>query len=198
MWRSEQVEKGELRCDAPTTDPECHLLLSSFASTMKWKVCAALLMSPPRGRLSKYDPEVPAGSLLLRRVPIYGTRDAGRGFHFRMDSGVKQAGHVASHVAPATYFLRSEEGTLDAMTCARVDDLLFCRNDVGKKKAQQILGRFSVGKMEEKGFRYCGRRFFQEDDFTIHVDVQENMIIQDCDRWSSWEKGNSPSDIQKS
>ena len=82
----ERVEKGELRCDSPTSDPECHLLLASFASTMKWRVCAAdianayfqgapmtrlLFMSRPRGGLSKYDPEVPADSLLPCRVPIY-------------------------------------------------------------------------------------------------------------------------------
>ena len=71
----ERVEKGELRCDSPTSDPECHLLLASFAATMKWNLCTAditnayfqsapmtrlLLMNPPRGGLSKYDPEVPA------------------------------------------------------------------------------------------------------------------------------------------
>ena len=60
------------------------------------------------------------------------------------------------------------------MICTHVDDLLFCHNDVGKKKVQEILDKFSVGKIEEKNFRYCGRRFIQEEDFTIHVDVQEN------------------------
>ena len=53
----ERVEKGELRCDSPTSDPECHLLLASFAVTMKWTLCTAdianaYFQSAPMTRLS--------------------------------------------------------------------------------------------------------------------------------------------------
>ena len=61
------------------------------------------------------------------------------------------------------------------MMCAHVDDLLFAyiqRRRQGSVDA--ILNRFSVGKIEEGSFRYCGRRFSQDDDYTIHVDVRDN------------------------
>ena len=60
------------------------------------------------------------------------------------------------------------------MMCTHVDDLLFAYTDEGKEAVDAILNRFSVGKIEEGSFRYCGRRFSQDDDYTIHVDVRDN------------------------
>jgi len=60
------------------------------------------------------------------------------------------------------------------MVCTHVDDLPFAYTDEGKEAVDAILNRFSVGKIEEGSFRYCGRRFSQDDDHTIHVDVRDN------------------------
>ena len=64
---------------------------------------------------------------------------------------------------------------LEALLCTHVDDLLFCHDaQEGKKAIEGLLGRFSVGKIDETSFRYCGRRFTQREDFTVCVAVQEN------------------------
>jgi hypothetical protein len=60
------------------------------------------------------------------------------------------------------------------MMCTHVDDLPFAYTDEGKEAVDAILNRFSVGKIEEGSFRYCGCRFSQDDDHTIHVDVRDN------------------------
>ena len=118
------------------------------------------------------DAEIPEDVVLMCRVLVYGTKDAGRGFYLRMNAEVVAHGFVASQICPATYFLFGKDRHLAAMMCTHVDDLLFAHTDEGKEAA--ILNRFSVGKIEEGSFRYCRRRFSQDEDCTIHVDVRDN------------------------
>ena len=186
----EKVDKGEVRCDSPTSEPESHLVLASHASSRKWRLQSAditnayfqaepltrlLLMSQPRGGLTQFDPEIPEDALLMCRVPIYGTKDAGRGFYLRMHGEIIKQGFFSSAVSPAMYYKIDNEKKLQALLCTHVDDLLFCHDGKeGKKAIENLLGRFSVGKIEESSFRYCGRRFTQSEDFTVCVDVHEN------------------------
>ena len=124
-------------------------------------------MSQPRGGLTQFDPEIPEDALLMCRVPIYGTKDAGRGFYLRMHGEIDRAGFLPSSVSPAMYYKINEEMKLEALLCTHVDDLLFCPDgQEGKEAIEGLLGRSS--------FRYCGRRFTQGEDFTVCVDVQEN------------------------
>ena len=37
----EKVEKGEVRCDSPTREPESHLVLASHASSLRWRLLSA-------------------------------------------------------------------------------------------------------------------------------------------------------------
>ena len=83
-----------LRTDSPTADVECHHLLFSFAASSKLELHTAdisnayfqgelldrvLLLKPPNTGIP--DPEYQDGqTLILARVPIYGTQDAGRKF----------------------------------------------------------------------------------------------------------------------
>ena len=108
------------------------------------------------------------------RVPVYGTKDAGRGFYLQMNAEIQARGFVASQICPATYYLFGKAQHLAAMMCTHVDDLIFAYTGEGKEAVDAILNRFSVGKIEEGSFRYCGRRFSQDKDCTIHVDVRDN------------------------
>jgi len=51
-----------------------------------------------------------------------------------------------------------------------MDDPRFAYMDKGKDAADAILNRFSKGSL-----RYCGHRFSQDDDITIHADVRDNI-----------------------
>ena len=88
----------------------------------------------------------------------YGTKDAGRGFYLRMHGEIIRAGFLPSSVSPAMYYKVNEEMKLEALLCTHVDDFLFCHDrQKGKKAIDDLLGRFSLGKIEETSFRYCGR-----------------------------------------
>ena len=185
----ESVNKEEICCDSPTSEPESHLVLCSYAATHKLRLRTAditnayfqaapmtrlLLMAPPRGGLRMLKGKFPEDAVLMCRVPVYGTKDAGRGFYLRMNAEILARGFVASQICPATYFLFGKDQHLAAMMCTHVDDLLFADTDEGKEAVDAILNRFSVGKIEEGSFRYWGRRFSQDEDCTLHVDVRDN------------------------
>ena len=91
----EGVSRNELTCDAPTVDAETHCLIASYAASRKLKLrCGdissayfqseplerVIIMKQPRGGL----PGVPPEAMLLRRLPVYGTMDAGRGLYVRL------------------------------------------------------------------------------------------------------------------
>jgi len=99
-YKSRLTARGDLegieglRKDSPTAEIEAHHLLFSFAASMKLKLKKGdisnayfqsdsldrlLLLKPPRGGLP--DPDYKDGeTMILARVPIYGTADAGRKF----------------------------------------------------------------------------------------------------------------------
>ena len=123
----ESVNKAEIRCDSLTSEPESHLVLCSYAATRKLRLRTAditnayfqaapmmrlLLMAPPRGGLTMFDAEIPEDAVLMCRVPVYGTKDAGRGFYLRMNTEILAQGFVASH---GRFALRHT--TFSARTC---------------------------------------------------------------------------------
>ena len=112
-----------------------------------------LLMSQPRGGLTQFDPEIPEDALLMSRVQIHGTKDAGRGLYPRVHGEIIKQGFFSSSVSPALCYKIDDEKKLKALLCIHVDDLLFCHNGkVGKQAIANLLGRFSGGKIEESFF----------------------------------------------
>ena len=96
----EHVDRNELRCNSPTADAEVHCLIASYAASRRLKLRGGditsaysqasplermLLMRQPTGGL----PGVPEEAMLICRLPIYGTIDAGRGFYNRLSSEAK-------------------------------------------------------------------------------------------------------------
>ena len=95
-----------LRKDSPTADIETHHILFSFAASNGLEICSAdisnayfqgdeldrlLLLKPPRSGVP--DPEFADGeTMILARVPIYGTQDAGRKFWKRFRSVITSNG----------------------------------------------------------------------------------------------------------
>ena len=102
-YKSRLVGRGDLegldglRKDSPTADIESHNLLFSWAASLGLDIWTAdisnayfqgeeldrlLLLKPPPGGLP--DPDYADGeTMILARVPIYGTDDAGRKFWTR-------------------------------------------------------------------------------------------------------------------
>eukprot|EP00439_Symbiodinium_sp_Y106_P002780 s7959_g1.t1 len=174
----EHVDKNELRCDSPT-------LIASYAASRRLKLMCAdissayfqasplervLLMRQPSGGL----PDVPEDAMLLCRLPIYGTMDAGRGFYNRLCSEAKTEGLQVSKIAPGLYYLTGSDGLPAIILATHVDDLLWCATPEGSDTMERILAKFDIGKIEHTDFRFCGRRFRQAEDFSVRIDAEEN------------------------
>ena len=170
-------EKGkeELRSDSPTSDLETHHIVASWAASkravLRWAgVTSAyfqampldrvLLMRLPRGGLPGVDPE----ALLLVRVPISGPSDSGRGFWLRLDKEAKEVGFKAPNIFPSFYYFPDpdETGECVALMTTHVDDLLIAHTEKGRSYADQLLGRFEMGSLEQNNFQYCGKQFSQD------------------------------------
>ncbi len=80
-----------------------------------------LYLRPPQDVLPGVD--LPPGSLLRARVPIYGTGDAAHGWWKKISRRLDSSGRRASALVPALSYLWHGE-KLVGMCTAHVDDLL--------------------------------------------------------------------------
>ncbi|CAE7802548.1 RE1 [Symbiodinium sp. CCMP2592] len=152
---------------ARTDSPTCSALMLNFAlatcAGKRWRLRGGditasflqgepmerfLILRPPPGGL----PDVPEGSLLVAKKPVYGTKDAPRGFWRRLHRVCLQLGLEATPLEHACYVLRRE---------GRIAGILVSH------EMQEIMGKlrdeFRFGTLdEEKEIDYCGRRIAQE------------------------------------
>ena len=83
-----------------------------------------LLIRPPKGGLP--DPEYADGeTMILARVPIYGTTDAGRKFWERLRGVIVEAGFRENQISKALYSFTDKHGKVIALICTHVDDMLW-------------------------------------------------------------------------
>ena len=71
---------------------------------------------------------MPEDAMLLCRLPIYGTFDAGRGFYTRLSSEAKTEGLSVSKIAPGLYYLLGSDGLPAIILATHVDDLTLVCN----------------------------------------------------------------------
>ena len=181
-----------LRADSPTAEIESHNLLFSYAASNKLKIKTAdisnayfqgevldrlLLMRPPKGGIPD-DDYADGETLILARVPIYGTQDAGRKFWQRFSTVIKENGFLPNKFAPAMYSL-SADGDIKGILITHVDDLCWACKPGYEINIEKILETFAVRKVEECEFRFCGKEVKQyfgvkeHPDFTIVVTCKD-------------------------
>ena len=179
-FKSRIVVRGDLesgaddaRTDSPTASSVMLNLLLSVIDNMEWKLRGGditasflqgdviervLLLRPPPGGL----PNVPEGSLLRARKPVYGTKDAPRGFWKRLHKVATSKGLKAVPHEHAAYVLQGEGGRIDGMVIAHVDDLLWGGTPAMDKVMNEITQEFKFGSLEfGDKFDYCGRTIEQ-------------------------------------
>ena len=184
----EDVDESQLRCDSPTAEAETHCMIASYAACHRLRLYCGdvssayfqseplervILMKQPRGGLPGVDPE----AMLLCRLPVYGTMDAGRGFFVRLSKVARQEGLKMSKIGPGLYYVPGTDGTPAVMLGTHVDDLLWAHTDEGKKLMDRVLSHFELGKIEEGDFRYCGRRFRQDNEYNVSIDTEDNTRL---------------------
>ena len=183
-YKSRLVARGDLqrtygRTDSPTADPEAVALVCTFAVSegltlhvgdlvhgyfQGEKLERKLLLKAPKGGIPGLVAE---GSFLLALVPIYGTKDAGRGLWrrvFRVCTG--DAGLTENFVFSALYHY-AEAGDTKIMLATHVDDLIWACKTGYEDKVQTIINTLLLGKHERGSFRFCGLEYVQHENYEV-------------------------------
>ena len=114
-------------------------------------------MKPPPGGLP--DPDYADGeTMILARVPIYGTEDAGRKFWTRLRSVIVSNEYREGKIAKAMYVIEVDHD-VKAMLITHVDDLIWATKPGYAMHIRAILKEFEVNedKMKKNEFRFCGK-----------------------------------------
>ena len=108
------------------------------------------------------------------RVPVYGTKDAGRGLWLRLKNTSKLFKFSLNQILPTLFTLRDDESRIIAVMSSNVDDLLYGFLPEGAEAMNSVLQQFLVGKEEHGTSRFCGKEFRQDEDFGVHVTAKDN------------------------
>jgi len=175
-----------LRTDSPTGDVDAHNLVFSWCASHKVKIKSAdissaylqgkqndrvILYRIPKGGIPGAGVE--EGAVLAARVPIYGTKDAGRGFWLRLKEVVTEKGYVLNKILPTLFALR-DKGNIVGVMSSNVDDLLYGSLPEFEDAMNEVLDTFSVRERNEAPFRFCGKEVCQDENMSITVTAKDN------------------------
>ena len=178
-YKARIVVRGDLekdkgtRTDSPTCSSLMLNLIISYAASCRLRLHGGditasflqgeqmtrqLVLSPPKGGL----PGVEQGSLLIANKPVYGTRDAPRGFWRRLHRVCKEKGLRPVPHEHAAYVLNGPDGSIEGMMVSHVDDLLWCGTTAMDRAMAEVQKEFKFGSLEHgDSFEYCGRTIEQ-------------------------------------
>ena len=180
----EEVEG--LRTDSPTGDADAHNLVFSWCASHRVRIHSAdvssaylqgkqndriILYRIPKGGIPEED--VPEGAVIAARVPIYGTKDAGRGWWLRLKEVVLEHGYSLNKILPTMFALRVD-GKIVGVMSSNVDDLLYGCLPGHEHAMNDILDQFAVRDRSHTSFRFCGKEVNQAEDFSITVTAKDN------------------------
>ena len=179
------LEANEIRSDSPTLSSLGQCVIFSFAACRGYAlysgdissaylqgapVARKLLLSAPRGGI----PGVPGDAVLRARVPIYGTRDAGRGFYKVLRAALEQSGLRALQTEPALYVLERGGETL-GFCGTHVDDVLWAGGPEMDDAMEKVKAAFGFGKIERDTFRYCGKAVSRNPEGDVLIACEETL-----------------------
>ncbi len=172
-----------LRTDSPTADVDSHNLVFSWCASNRVTIksadiTSAYLQGKENDRVILY--RIPKGGIpeegveeLAARVPVYGTKDAGRGFWLRLSEVVQEHGYTLNKILPTMFVFRDKAEKIVAVMSSNVDDLLYCNLPGFAEPMEKILELFSVRDRKEISFRFCGKEVVQHEDFSITVTAKD-------------------------
>ena len=187
-------ETENVPSDSPTVD-KCNMrVLLLTATSMGWVVETSdaksaflqgkqldrtVIISPPR------EADVPKGKLWKLKVALYGLNDASLQFFFKCREVLLSFGCIQSTFDPAMFIKHNESGDLIGMIVLHVDDFLHAGNEEFRSKVSRKLEDiFTMGKTEQKAFRYVGFDIEQEEvgiRVSMKTYAEEKIDIFDVD-----------------
>lgn len=180
-----QEEETGIRSDSPTASLLAFNLVSAIAVMNKWEVRSydastaylqakgidrLLILKPPKPP----PPGVSSTDLLRAKGSIYGTKDAGRSWWFKLLEESKKEGWIQSSIEPALFYLY-EGGELCGIMISHVDDLYTAGEGNYFEEAMKRLTK-KIHLKEQKGeFKFCGKHIVQQKDGQISIDQTESI-----------------------
>ena len=170
---------GDVRTDSPTASSLALHILLVFAACGNLTlhagdITAAFLQGLGLARLLVMSlpadgvPGVAEGSLLVARKPVYGTKDAPRGFWRSLHLKMKAVGFRCVPHENAFYVMNNDKGGIDGLVLSHVDDLIWCGGERTQQAMNDVQKALKFGKVEDTIFKFCGRTISQDED-GIHV-----------------------------
>ena len=160
-----------LRTDSPAGDVDSHNIVRSWCAQacvlshscdftngyfQGQEIDRILLFRIPAEGIP--EEEVAGGEILASRVPVYGTKDTGRGWWLRLKNKCKQFNFSLNQIVPTLFTLRDDESRILAVMSSNVDDLLYGYLPEGADAMNSVLRKFLVGKEKHGAFRFCRKR----------------------------------------
>ena len=103
-------------------------------------------------------------TMILARVPIYGTPDAGRFFWKQFKEVIAKEGFRENDILKAFYCLTApSDGQLICVLGTQGGGMMWAAMDEAETAVQNILKAFDCRKIEENEFRFCGKEIKQEE-----------------------------------
>ena len=179
-------ETDGIRTDSPAGDVDSHNLIFSWCASHKVMIRSAdisnaylqgnevdriILYRIPKGGIPEEGIE--EGTIIAARVPIYGTKDAGRGFWLKLKEVVLSRGYKTNKILP-TMFTLVKDGKIRAVMSSNVDDLLYGSRPGFDAEIRENLDEFQVKQILDTEFRFCGKEVKQLEDMSILVTAKDN------------------------
>ena len=112
--------------------------------------------------------------MILARVPIYGTQDAGRLFWKQFKEVIERSGFRKNNTFKAWYTLNNEQDLPICILGTHVDDMMWAALPEADQAVQSILDAFDCRKVETHEFRFCGQEVKQpQGQFTVKVTCKD-------------------------
>ena len=120
---------------------------------------------------------------LLAQVPIYGTRDAGRGLWRKIRRILISHGFRENFIMNALYSFEVD-GEVKCLMATHVDDVLWACDPEYQHIIDKVQEELIFGSKDERKFRFCGMEVEQHDDFSITCTCEKTSVKLDPIRLS--------------
>ena len=99
---------------------------------------------------------VPDGGGLIARMPVYGTRDAGRGLWKKICNRFKSHGLRENRIMPALFSITDGHNNIVCLLGTHVDGILRAADHQSQEIIDSVLGEFDIREVKTDQLRYCG------------------------------------------
>lgn len=180
-------EEENIQSDSPTLSKACFRVILTATASFNWNIettdiKSAFLQGSALQRDVFIKPPKEAGckdKLWKLKKGLYGLKDAGRQWFFRVKEKLIELGCEQSIMDPGLFTKKNSDGTIIGLIGLHVDDFLHAGSQTFNETViKEIHKEFLVGKNEKSSFVYTGFAIKQQQHEVV---LDQNSYIQGLD-----------------